>query len=123
MHGVYSALQNDTVKNEFITALKIAMEKANILKLKKRKENSFLSLDERIELSNQRKLMDELVNQKYRPVHQEITAKYGENTAMYILNEKTMLELATKKISMDDLPFNYRKELISTIMNEKGIRE
>ena len=65
--------------------------------------------------------MDELVNEKYRPVHHEITTKYGENTAMYILNEKTMLELASKKITFDELPFNYRKELIRSIMNEKGI--
>lgn len=119
--GIYHALQNDTVKNEFLLALNNAQEKAEALNLKKRKENSFLSLDERIELSNQRKLIDELVNEKFRPVHHEITTKYGENTAMYILNEKTMLELASKKITIDELPFTYRTELIRSIMNEKGI--
>ena len=65
--------------------------------------------------------MDELVNEKFRPVHLEIIEKYGENTAMYILNEKTMLELASKKITIDELPFTYRTELIRSIMNEKGI--
>jgi len=121
--GVYPALQNDNVKEEFFNAFKNAQEQANNLKLKKRKDSSFLLLVERIELSNQRKLMDELVNEKFRPVHLEIIEKYGENTAMYILNEKTMLELATKKISIDELPFNYRKELIKSIMHEKGGRE
>jgi ribonuclease D len=120
-HGIYHALQNDTVKNEFLFALNAAQEKAEALNLKKRKENSFLTLDERIELSNQRKLMDELVNEKFRPVHLEIIEKYGENTALYILNEKTMLELASKKITIDELPFTYRTELIRSIMNEKGI--
>jgi len=120
-YGVYHALQNDTVKDEFLNAFKNAKEQANNLMLKKKKDTSFLSLDKRIELSNQRKLMDELVNKKYRPVHLEITQRYGENTAMYILNEKTMLELATQKITIDDLPYNYRKELIRSIINEKGI--
>lgn len=120
-HGIYYQLQNETVKNEFNDAFKTAQKTAEELKLKKRKENSFLSLNDRIELSNQRKLMDELVNEKYRPIHLEIVEKYGENTAMYILNEKTMLELATSKIKVDDLPFEYRRNLIQSISKEKGI--
>jgi ribonuclease D len=119
--GILLNIQNDSVQNEFLETLKIAKQKAESLKLKKRKEGSFLPLEERIELSKKRKEFDNLVNEKYRPVHDEIAKKHGENTAMFIFNEKTMLELATQKLNINDLPFQYRKELVKSILIEKGI--
>jgi hypothetical protein len=89
--------------------------------LSKRSASSGLAPAEREKLAHERKRLAAVVDEKYRPVLEKIAEQYGKFTASYILNEKTMTELASGRLKLESLPYIYRQELIISIAKELGI--
>jgi uncharacterized phage-associated protein len=103
------------------TAWTKGQAQAEQLKLSKKSASSGLSPSEREKLALERKRLALLVDQKYRPVLEKIAEQYGKFTAAYILNEKTMTELASGRLKLESLPYIYRQELIIRTAKDLGI--
>jgi len=111
--GIHPKLKNKSVAQEFRAAMEKGVEAASELNLPKFKAQSRLSFDEREIEKAKRDAVKAIVDLEIRPVWQEIADRFGENTAAYILNEKTMTALASGEMKVADLPYEYRRELFS----------
>jgi hypothetical protein len=110
---------------EFIKELRMVLERSNdeatAAGLMKRTEAGRLTFAQREEAAKERERISQSVELHLRPIHTKIIERYGENTAAYILNEKTMTELMSSKLKLSDLPFGYRVKLIKSIASELEI--
>jgi hypothetical protein len=110
---------------EFIKELRMVLERSNAeataAGLMKRTEAGRLTFAEREEAAKERERIAQSVDLHLRPIHAKIIERHGENTAAYILNEKTMTELMSSKLKLSDLPFAYRVTLIQSIASELEI--
>lgn len=87
-----------------------------------RKSNAASRSDEekRLQYDARRKATD-YVESHLRPVQNELIRRYGQFAGNYMLNERTMSDLASGKMKLEQLPFAYRNELIELIAAELGI--
>lgn len=109
--GIHPKLKSKEIAKEFSMAMQKGMLEAEELKLLKFKAESRLSYEEREKAKVLRDEVKRKVDEHIRPVWQELADTYGENTAAYILNEKTMTALASGEMNISDLPYNYRRNL------------
>lgn len=110
--GLHPRVKNNDVALELKAAFNQGQESAQELGLLKFKKESRLGPNERDVLKQQKVELQERVETYIRPVWNEISAIYGEHTAAYILNEKTLTALVNGELPISELPFNYRKELL-----------
>jgi ribonuclease D len=111
--GIHPKLKNKEVANEFKQALEIGVQEAEKAQLPKFKTESRLSFEEREKAKARRDELKKIVDEEIRPIWQTIADDFGENTASYILNEKTMNAIASGELKISDLPYKYRKEFFS----------
>lgn len=114
--GIHPKLKSKEVEREFKFALEKGVQEATEALLPKFKTESRLSFDEREIAKAKREEVKVIVDETIRPVWQYLADNYGENTAIYILNEKTMTALAAGELFISDLPFAYRKRLFDHII-------
>lgn len=76
--------------------------------------------ERRLQYEARRKAAD-YVESHLRPIQSELIRRYGQFAGNYMLNERTMTDLASGKIEFEQLPFAYRSKLISGIAAELGI--
>lgn len=105
-------------KRQLKQVIEIAQQEATERNLLKRNPGSHLSPAQRVELANERVRIAALVDSGYRKVWQVIADRYGEFTAAYFLNERTMTDLTTGAMKLEDLPYRYRGKLIEEISAE-----
>ena len=121
LEGLHPALRNRESMEAYRNAWTKGQAEAEAQKLSKKSANGGLSPMEREKLALERKRIASVVDEKYRPVLEKIADRYGKFTASYILNEKTMTELASGRLKLESLPYIYRKELILETAKELGI--
>lgn len=121
LEGLHPALRNHESMESYRAAWAKGQAEADAKKLSKRSASSGLSQAEREKLAVERKRLASLVDEKYRPVLEKISEKYGKFAASYILNEKMMTELASGRLKLESLPYIYRQELILRTAKEIGI--
>jgi ribonuclease D len=121
LEGLHPALRNRESMEAYRAAWIKGQAEADAQKLSKRSASSGLAPAEREKLAHERKRLAAVVDEKYRPVLEKIAEQYGKFTASYILNEKTMTELASGRLKLESLPYIYRQELIISIAKELGI--
>jgi len=119
--GIHPNVKSLEFIEELRTVLERSNEEATAAGLTKRTEAGRLSFTEREEAARERERIAQLVELNFRPIHEKIIERYGENTAAYILNEKTMTELMSSKLKLSDLPYAYRVNLIQSIASELEI--
>jgi hypothetical protein len=105
-------------KRQLKQVIEKAQQEATDQNLLKRNPGSHLSPVQREELANERVRIAALVDSGYRKVWQVIADRYGEFTAAYFLNERTMTDLTTGAMKLEDLPYGYRSKLIARILEE-----
>ncbi len=76
--------------------------------------------EKRLQYDARRKATD-YVESHLRPVQNELVRRYGQFAGNYMLNERTMSDLASGKMRIEQLPFAYRRKLIEVIAVELGI--
>lgn len=121
LEGLHPALRNRESMEAYRAAWIKGQAEADAQKLSKKSASGGLSPIEREKVALERKRLVSVVDEKYRPVLEKIAEQYGKFTASYILNEKTMTELASGRLKLESLPYIYRQELIISISKELGI--
>jgi ribonuclease D len=121
LEGLHYSLRNDESMVAYQTAWKKGHLEADHLKLSKRSNSGGASPTEREAMALERKRIAGVVDQKYRPVLDKIAEQYGKFTAAYILNEKTMTELASGRLKFESLPYIYRQQLLIETAKKLGI--
>jgi ribonuclease D len=76
--------------------------------------------EKRLQYEARRKATD-YVESHLRPIQNELIRRYGQFAGNYMLNERTMIDLASGKMKLEQLPFAYRSKLIAVIAAELGI--
>jgi hypothetical protein len=121
LDGLHHALRNRESMEAYRSAWTKGQAQAEQLKLSKKSASSGLPPAEREKLALERKRLAIVVDEKYRPVLEKIAEQYGKFTASYILNEKTMTELAAGRLKLESLPYIYRQDLIINTAQKLGI--
>jgi ribonuclease D len=121
LKGIHPKFQTEGVKLELTRAMEEAAALAADMKLLKYNESSRFTPQQRAEQAAERKRIADEVDVCFRPVLEVITQRYGEFAASYLLNEKTMTELASRKLRISKLPYFYRSDLILNIARDLGI--
>jgi hypothetical protein len=121
LDGLHPSLRNHESMDAFQQAWKHGQKTADQLQLSKRSGGASFSQGERDALFHERKRVAALVEEKYRPVVEKIAEQHGAFAAAYILNEKTMTELASGRLKLDALPYLYRRNLIIETAKQLGI--
>jgi ribonuclease D len=121
LDGLHHALRNRESMEAYRSAWTKGQAQAEQLKLSKKSASSGLPPAEREKLALERKRLATVVDEKYRPVLEKIAEQYGKFTASYILNEKTMTELAAGRLKLESLPYIYRQDLIINTAQKLGI--
>ncbi len=121
LDGLHYSLRNDDSMEAYHNAWKKGKLEADQLKLSKRTNSGGASPSEREAMALERKRIAGVVDEKYRPVLEKIAEQYGKFTAAYILNEKTMTELASGRLKLEFLPYIYRQQVIIETAKKIGI--
>ena len=121
LEGLHPSLRNRESKDAYQQAWEKGQQEADQMKLNKRSGSTNLSQGERDALFHERKRIAALVEEKYRPILEKIAEQYGTFTAAYLLNEKTMTELASGRLKFEALPYLYRRNLIIETAKQLGI--
>jgi hypothetical protein len=121
LEGLHPSLRNCESKDAYQQAWEKGQQEADQMKLNKRSGSTNLSQGERDALFHERKRIAALVEEKYRPILEKIAEQYGTFTAAYLLNEKTMTELASGRLKFEALPYLYRRNLIIETAKQLGI--
>lgn len=121
LQGLHHSLRNDDSMEAYQAAWQKGQLEADQLKLSKRSNSGGASPSEREAMALERKRIAGVVDERYRPVLEKIAEQYGKFTAAYILNEKTMTELASGRLKLEFLPYIYRQQVIIETAKKLGI--
>ena len=58
----------------------------------------------------------EIIEEKYRPLCNEISSKYGNNTVSYIFPNGVLQKLALNEMDINDIPYLYRRNLLNSLL-------
>lgn len=118
MKGLYPGLKTASIQSEIQKIIEISEREATQSNLPKNFHRNHPGDKEGYIKKN---IVEERVNTFLRPIKKQIEKDYGTETAGYILNEKTMREIASGQIKISELPFLYRKTLIKKIADNLQI--
>ena len=119
--GMHPSLRNARSAEQYKELRNRAAAEAEALKLS-RKSNAASRTDaeKRLQYEARRKATD-YVESHLRPIQNELIRRYGQFAGNYMLNERTMTDLAGGKMSIEQLQFAYRSKLVEGIATELGI--
>ena len=98
-----------------------AAAEAQMLELSKKSQAANRTDAEKRELYEQRKVASDFIESHLRPIQNELIRRFGQFAGNYMLNERSMNDLAAKKMQLTQVPFQYRIALISEIATSLGI--
>ena len=116
--GMHPSLRNLKSAELYKELRNKAAAAADELKLSRKSIAASRSDEEkRLQYEARRKATD-YVEAHLRPVQNELIRRYGQFAGNYLLNERTMTDLASGKMKLGQLPFAYRCKLIEVIAAE-----
>ncbi|MEX1187983.1 MAG: ribonuclease D [Bacteroidia bacterium] len=111
--GLHPRVKTQDVADELSDALLKSSGEAEKLELLKFKPTSRVSFEEREKLKLEKEHLKEESARQWESLKSEIIEKLGENALAYIFPDKTLLALTSGEMLFEEIPFNYRQELIS----------
>jgi ribonuclease D len=119
--NMHPSLRNTKSANEYKTLRNKAASEAEALGLSRKSNVARRSDAEKRMLYEQRRKASDYVESHLRPIQEELIHRFGQYSGSYMLNERTMADLASGKLFLDQLPFAYRINLIREIAAELNI--
>lgn len=119
--GMHPSLRNLKSAELYKELRNTAAAEADKLKLSRKSLAASRSdAEKRLQYEARRKATD-YVESHLRPIQNELIRRYGQFAGNYMLNERTMTDLASGKMKIEQLPFAYRSKLIAVIAAELGM--
>ncbi len=119
--SMHPSLRNTKSANEYKTLRNKAASEAEALGLSRKSNAANRSDAEKRLVYEQRRLAGDYVESHLRPIQAELIRRFGQYAGTYMLNERTMADLASGKFVLNQLPFAYRINLIQEIATEFNI--